>query len=142
MRYFILWFFLLPATIIYSQSLSKTTITGTVFNQQSQPIYNASVNLLNSRFKTKTDPQGRFSLENLSTGDYIINIEKEGYSEYSRRIRAGRDGIFLEIILQPSMEKLGEVVITAEKREELIQEIPLSSLLGLLKRKILKISVI
>lgn len=104
---------------------SETVLEGKVVTAEAEPVSNAVVSLLNSRYKAFTDSEGNFSIVNVPAGTYILSVRKEGFAEVLREMEFG-GRIALKIVLHLESNKLGEVVITAQKREELIQEIPLS----------------
>lgn len=116
-------FFLAFSHLTYAQN---NIVEGRVLNQDLKPIENAQVRLLNSPFSTFTDAEGQFSFQNVPGGKYILNIEKREFSPVSRRIVIDSEPDLLEIVLEAGFEKLGEVTVTAQKREEIIQELPLS----------------
>ena len=109
-----------------SGAQERGSLTGKVFSESAQPIGNARVDLLNSSFQTTTSEDGFFSFPAVPYGSYTISIQKSGYSETTRTVVVESKEVDLEIILSSEGERLKEVVVTAQKREEVIQEIPLS----------------
>ncbi|MCY2685670.1 TonB-dependent receptor [Salinimicrobium sp. TH3] len=109
-----------------SGAQEKGRLVGKVLSDSAQPLQNVRVNLLNSSFQTKTSPEGDFSFQGVPYGSYILYISKAGYSETTRIVNINAEVVELEITLSSEGERLKEVVVTAQKREELIQEIPLS----------------
>jgi len=65
-------------------------------------------------------------IENISHGNYIINVSSIGYASINRQINIGDWLSGIEIVLQPSFKQLSEVIISTEKRDELQQNVPVS----------------
>lgn len=121
---FLLSLFLFFAHIsVFSQSY---TIKGRVTGSTSQPIEKAQVKILNGKYAEYTDETGNFAFYNIPEGSYLITIEKTNFARKSLKIKVDRETTRLEIVLQPSIEQLDEVLITAEKREQLLQNVPVS----------------
>lgn len=69
---------------------------------------------------TITNEQGIFSIEKLSTGDYIVKVSYVGYTEQSIPLHVGRLNNFLDlgtIVLAESATQLEGVTITAARVE-------------------------
>ncbi|MDT0691650.1 TonB-dependent receptor [Salegentibacter sp. F188] len=107
-----------------AQELS--TLQGKVISDSFEPLANVEIRLLNTSFQTRTGFDGNFSLQEIPYGSYVMSIRKSGFSETIREITVDSAIIELEVVLGSEGERLGEVVVTAQKREEMIQEIPLS----------------
>lgn len=94
------------------------TVRGTVLDAQSnQPIIGANVILQNSDplKGTSTDLDGNFSLKEVSVGRHAFVIQAIGYKSQtlpSVVVTAGKE-VILEITLEESVQKLDEVVISA-----------------------------
>ncbi len=102
------------------------TLQGRVISDSSEPVANAEVRLLNTSFQTRTGVDGYFSFQEVPYGSYVMSIQKSGFSETIRNITVDSEIAELEVILSSEGERLREVVVTAQKREEIIQKIPLS----------------
>lgn len=101
-------------------------LEGTVLSESGQPLENVKINLLNSSYHTTTSLEGSFSFQAVPYGTYILSVEKPRYSETTRAVNINAKVVEMQIMLSSEGERLEEVVVTAQKREELIQEIPLS----------------
>ena len=92
-------------------------IKGTVKNSSGEGIAFANISVLNANAGTNADRDGQFSL-NLAAGDYQIAVSALGFAPKVLAIEATDRAAMLDIVLETSTEKLGEVVVTANKREE------------------------
>lgn len=74
--------------LLTSAGLTAATITGTVHDPSSGAVANATVTVLNpdtnAKLDTVTDSQGKFSLTGAPAGQYILKIEKAGFTPILR----------------------------------------------------------
>lgn len=126
MKHCLLFSILLILISIDSVAQEKGRLMGKVFSDSAQALENVEVNLLNSSYQTTTSREGSFSFPEVPYGSYVIRLSKRGYSETTQMVNVNAEVVEVEIILSAEGERLKEVVVTAQKREELIQEIPLS----------------
>ncbi|MGC4038119.1 MAG: TonB-dependent receptor [Chitinophagaceae bacterium] len=102
-----------------------TSLTGSVKDSKSISIPKASVYILNTTQGVFTDEQGRFHLDNLKPGKYILSVSAVGYSTFNEEINTAEKSE-LSIVLKEADIHLDEVVVSAQKKEELLQNLPLS----------------
>jgi iron complex outermembrane receptor protein len=108
-----LFFLIGLLSIAKAQSIAGKTIPG------------ATISILNTNYTIIADADGHFQLPpNLNPGTYILEVSATGYATTTRTISA-RD-TRLDIPLTPSSKQLDEVVVTAEKRQDLLQRVPVS----------------
>lgn len=89
-----------------NQQLNRK-ITGTVKDNNGEPVIGANVSVKGTTNGTITDVDGNFSLENISD-NYIIVISYIGYT--SQEIKAGKQ-TSLKIILKEDTQAIDEVVV-------------------------------
>src|SRR6188768_1644735 len=109
------------STICFSQA----SIHGTIKDEISHPIAGVNVHLLNTAYTTTTNANGEFIFENLTESNYTIHILKEGYGESYKTISLQKGTNTINIVNTKS-GILEAVVISSQKREELLQQSPLS----------------
>ena len=106
------------------------SITGVLQNEKGNPIDGASISILNTSFQTISNQKGYFSFNALKNGNYTLSIKSLGYADVSKEININATnnskGTDIKFTLIASTNQLDEVVVTAEKKEELIQKIPAS----------------
>ena len=109
---------------LFSQQL--VNIKGIVSTNSSKVIAGASVRLLNTNAGTVTDKTGAFLLTNVLPGSFTVEVSAAGYATHTEALLAAPDGKAINFILQPSLKTLDEVVVSAQKTEELLQKVPAS----------------
>ncbi len=116
--------FSLFSSVIFGQTSEKVTLE--VVDQNLKPIANAELKLLNSSFSSRTSSGGYAYFLKIPYGTYQLIAQKEGYASAIEFININENMEEFSIQLSNSMEKLDEVIVTAQKTEENIQEIPIS----------------
>src|SRR5262245_60755113 len=110
---------------VFSQQL--ITIQGNIKDERSNPVSYASVYLLNSHFFATSDTSGNFTMKNVPGGSYTIVVSAIGYATINKNIQIAKEGATpLDIQLTDASKQLDEVIVTAEKKEENVQQIPSS----------------
>jgi len=94
--------------------------------QHDVPVSGASVHLLNTDRTVISDEGGVFTFRAIKPGRYGIEITRIGYQKLNTEvtIRVGAETIFFH--LKEGVAGLEEVTVTAQKKEELLQRIPIS----------------
>ena len=111
--------------VAFSNCFSQVSFSGKIVDEKSAPMQGATVALLNTNVATITNPEGQFTLS-VFPGTYWLQVSATGYAAISKQINISKESSALTISLQPSFTRLDEVVVSAEKREELLQTLPLS----------------
>lgn len=108
--------------------LGEAVIQGVVRSQETKlPVSGATVYLKELRRGAVAGPNGFFRIQNVPAGSYTIIVRSVGYQEYQRSIRiAEADTLKLEILLAESIIRTQEVVVSAAKRVQAVQEVPVS----------------
>ncbi len=106
---------------------AQAVIEGHVTDILLKPISNASVRLLNTPIAAITDPAGHFNMPKMPPGKYTIEISAIGYASLAETIdvTATANKPF-RFQMQLQSVQLETVVVTAGKKEELLQNIPVS----------------
>lgn len=105
----------------------QALLTGKVTDYQSNALKNVSIHLLNTQLTTMSNTEGNFSIPDVAAGTYIIELSAIGYATVASEIKVNeKDNKPLLFQLQHSGVQLETVTVTAQKREELLQNIPLS----------------
>jgi len=119
MKYF--WIGVLLCSFAFSASAQ---ISGTVTDENNEPLPGVQVIVLNTSFGTVTNTEGKFSINNLPSGNYDLAFKYIGFASQTQKVNTGFGDFQLAIQMKESTEQLGEVVVYAEKRAEEVQKIP------------------
>ncbi|MDO4933753.1 MAG: carboxypeptidase-like regulatory domain-containing protein, partial [Prevotella sp.] len=92
------------------------TLTGKVVDEENNPIELASVSCLEQGKMVVTDLKGQFSVQLKSTDSVTVRFSMVGYNARKRTFKNPRGKISIDIKL-PSMQALGEVVVTEKRRQ-------------------------
>lgn len=93
-----------------------------------QPLPSANVMIKGTLIGTITDFNGNYSIQKIRPGKYILVVSMIGYRKeeiFDLVIEAGKEKI-LNISLEPAAVQVGQVVITAGKREQSFTDVPAS----------------
>jgi iron complex outermembrane receptor protein len=116
--------------IFIAITTNAQSITGVLQNEKGNPIDAATISILNTSFQTISNQKGFFAFYELKNGNYTLSIKSLGYADVSKEININATSnaktTNIKITLIASTNQLDEVVVTAEKKEELIQKIPAS----------------
>jgi iron complex outermembrane receptor protein len=117
---------LLAVLSVAAGAQTKIKISGVVVNATAAGIPGVTVRLLNTNFQDVTDAKGAFTIQNVYPGTYTVEASATGFATNTTTVHTNNDTLTFGITLYTSPAVLDEVVVTAQKREELLQEIPLS----------------
>lgn len=92
------------------------TLTGRVVDDERNPIELASVYCADQHKFVATNLKGEFSITLNSSDSVVVRFSMVGYATRKRTFRNPKGKLQVEIIL-PSLESLGEVVITERRRQ-------------------------
>ncbi|MEO9004923.1 MAG: TonB-dependent receptor plug domain-containing protein, partial [Ginsengibacter sp.] len=109
-----------------SVAQSESALTGKVVDESGHPLQSVSVHLLNTQYGTITDKEGNFSIKNIYQGSYILNVSGIGFAEINQKVFVKNSPKEIEIVLKPEYKQLSELTVTAQKIEELAQQLPQS----------------
>jgi iron complex outermembrane recepter protein len=114
-------------TVAVASFAQTAALAGKIVGPHNKPIYHAIVRLLNANSVTVTDENGRFWLQRLSGGSQQLSIEAIGFSQkiISLILQQGNNTL-PDIILEEQYKSLDDVTVTAEKREQLLKDVPVA----------------
>ena len=112
MRFLITIFFIISFLNIHAQ---RVDISGIV-SFGKQPVAGVSVSLQKSTHGTITDEYGKFRLQNISPGEYVLEISSVGYLTVLKTIRVENSSLFVQVPLSTHIKSLDSVTVqSAEK---------------------------
>jgi len=114
--------------LVSINSKSQEVFTGKLTNVKNLPIANASISVLNANSNAITDSNGNFKLKLPTAGNYQLEVSHINFSSIHPIIKVEKykNTSIPVFILEESLNTLDELVVTAQKQEELIQKIPSS----------------
>ncbi|MEA3445743.1 MAG: TonB-dependent receptor [Bacteroidota bacterium] len=98
------------ATLAFAQF----KIEGTVRNVNGKALQSANIFLENSKKGSSSDSDGKFEIENIKPGTYVLRASFVGYKPYVSEIMVTKN-ISVDIILVPEYITTGDIVITATR---------------------------
>jgi len=112
---------------IASYAQSNGSIQGNLKGEDGESISFANVLIKGTEKGTSSDVNGKFMIENVAAGKYILQISAIGYEKlaYPVTVKPG-EVAKLNIVLKTSVLELQSVIVTAEKREDELQKVPIS----------------
>jgi len=136
MKQLLLFILLITFSFTVSVVMGQTgtgQINGIVLNESGERLPGATIQLEGETIGRSTNEQGFFRFESLPAGNYVLIVRSIGYE--SARVEVtlrSNETEELRIELQPSQLMLGDLIVTAQKRSQSIQEVPItiSSLTG------------
>lgn len=120
--------FLLPALFvcICFSCQAQFLITGAVRDAAAKPVAGASVYLLNTGRGAVSSADGRFEIQATAPGTYTIEFSAVGYASANKKVVVRNGIVSVDAVLQQTTYRLNDIVVTAQKREEVVQSLPLS----------------
>ncbi len=97
-----------------------------ITDQKGNPIPSASVHILNTEVFAQTNQSGEFLMPTLPGGIYSIEISSIGFARAEKQVQLPIRDDEQVISLAPAADQLDAVVVTAEKKESNIQNVPVS----------------
>lgn len=105
---------------------AQTRLTGTVTNVGGDAIRGVTAHVLNTEVVVVSDSAGRFVLPVLPPGRYTVELSSMGYTTLARVVDIGGANTNVRFVLASALSQLDAVTVTADKKEELLQDVPVS----------------
>jgi iron complex outermembrane receptor protein len=102
------------------------SVSGKITDEKMNPVKGATITILNSNRITATNAEGNFSFRNLSPGRYTIQVTAIGYASETEEVQVSDGDISIVLSLTEASSQLDAVVVSAEKKDENLQKVPLS----------------
>lgn len=112
---------------IFSLSIfvhGQTKISGKIIDENKEPLIGASLFIKGTTIGTVTDIDGEFILSSETPTPWVLEASYIGYEPKTLNLSSGIEDI--EIILSNDPYQLNEVVVSANKRLESAQSVPMS----------------
>ncbi|GGG95119.1 TonB-dependent receptor [Polaribacter pacificus] len=109
MKKITIFLFLFTSALVNSQSF---TISGKIYDENNQPLAQATVFIKNANKGTSSDFEGKYQLQ-VSPGTYQVEVRYIGYKTQVKPISIGRQNKELFFYLTPETNLLDEVLVAA-----------------------------
>ena len=104
----------------------QSRVIGSVSDDAGRSIAGVSVHFLNTEVAVVSDTAGHFEIRRLGAGRYIIQLSAVGYTTLAVPVEIGAGDNSVRFRLSGSLSQLDAVTVTADKKEELLQQVPVS----------------
>ncbi|MEM9983243.1 MAG: TonB-dependent receptor, partial [Bacteroidota bacterium] len=95
-------------------------------DENDTPLPGVTVQILNTTWGNITDPSGVFTITEVPYGTYTLSANFTGYNTQIQTIEIQNQAVTINFTLQESTQRLGEVIVSAQKREESLQKTPVA----------------
>ncbi len=103
------------------------TLTGTITDENNQPIPGINVGIVGTTLGDATGPDGKFLIEQIPANDYQISVSAIGFEKVRRSVTIkGNETLELNITLQKNTLGLSEIVVSANRSLERLSTVPAS----------------
>ena len=121
------FFLVLILLVFITQVKAQSTLQGKVTDPQSHPLSSVSIHLLNTQMTGFSNNEGYFSIPNVTAGKYLVELSAIGYATMVKPVLVGSNQQEpLQFQLQNSLVQLEAVTVSAEKKEDVLQNLALS----------------
>lgn len=121
MRFYTKVTFVLGVLILTSLEVFSQTVKGTVYDESGAPMLGVTVSIGSSDMGTVTDMNGKYSIQNVPSGEYQLNFSFIGYQNISETIQVPVEGdLVVNKTMEVNVESLDEYVVVGYgvQREE------------------------
>ena len=97
-----------------SLGFAQNAISGTIKNQNSEPISNVEISILDATIQTKSNENGQFEIKNLPIGKRTLIFKKDKFEIKSVQISIGnQEQKILDIILEEEEHHIDEILVSS-----------------------------
>ena len=105
---------------------NTSSLSGKVVDAEGEAIPGTTVHLLNTNLGAATLSDGNFTITDIPFGNYRLQISAIGYATIEQQIAIDQPSQELNVSLVEATIQLDAVVVTAQKKEEEVQRVPIS----------------
>lgn len=117
-------YLLLLSLFFCSITFAQNSISGTVVENDNQPIFGANIKIVGEAIGTVTDSDGKFTLVSSTKVPYEIEVTSIGF--VSKRVSITSDSQKVNVILKEEQNLLNEIVVSASRTPERVLESPVT----------------
>ncbi len=109
-----------------TDSYAQSSLSGVIVSEEGEPLAGASIMIMETGQGRSTDSNGRFSFSQIPAGTYTLRIRYIGFESQEITIQLSDEPSRLTITMVEYAIQLQGLVVTAQKRPQAIQEVPVS----------------
>jgi outer membrane receptor protein involved in Fe transport len=117
-------YLLLLSLFFCSITFAQNSISGTVVENDNQPIFGANIKIVGEAAGTVTDSDGKFTLVSPTKVPYVIEVTSIGF--ISKRVSITSNNQKVNVILKEEQNLLNEIVVSASRTPERVLESPVT----------------
>jgi outer membrane cobalamin receptor len=117
-------YLLLLSLFFCSITFAQNSISGTVVEKDSQPIFGANIKIVGEATGTVSDADGKFTLISSTKAPYVIEVTSIGF--VSKRVSITSNNQKVNVVLQEEQNLLNEIVVSASRTPERVLESPVT----------------
>ncbi|MBX2992758.1 MAG: TonB-dependent receptor [Bacteroidetes bacterium] len=124
MRLLVLLLFLSTAY----ECVAASSLAGRVMVEKSdEPLAGVNVRMMGTNKGTVTDAYGEFRIGDISPGTYTVGFSMIGFQRVTTKVDVVEgEEAFVQVRMKETPVQAGQVVVTASKREQSLQDVPVS----------------
>jgi len=120
MKMYLLFLSLFFCSIAFAQN----SISGTVVENDNQPIFGANIKIVGETVGTISDSDGKFTLISSTKVPYVIEVTSVGF--ISKRVNVSSSNQKVNVVLKEEQNLLNEIVVSASRTPERVLESPVT----------------
>ncbi|WP_299466295.1 TonB-dependent receptor [uncultured Microscilla sp.] len=125
MTKYVLAIFLMFSWGVMAQTTNQGTVSGTIIDEQGNPMPSVSVLIVETHQGTVTDDQGRFKLSGIKPGTYQVQCSAIGFILPPQQVTIiANQAIQVRFEGKENIKELQMVSVTAQKQSEDLQKVP------------------
>jgi len=117
-------YLIILSLLFCSVAFAQNTISGTITDENNQPLPGASVKVAGESTATTTDAEGKFSLKPKKLPPFNLEISSVGHALQSISVTSSKQAINVQLLAQDI--NLDEIVVSASRTPERILESPVT----------------
>ncbi len=117
-------YLLLLSLFFCSITFAQNSTSGTVVENDNQPIFGANIKIVGEATGTVTDSDGKFTLISSVKAPYVIEVTSIGF--ISKRVSITSNNQKVRVVLKEEQTLLNEIVVSASRTPERVLESPVT----------------
>ena len=121
-----LYFYIVIILMCNEAAAQQFSVSGTVTDTSGKPVQGVNIIIAGTGKGTAADQNGRYKIENLSSGKYTLKFTAVGYSSVTIDFNINEKSLVVDVVLKQKPVESPQVIVTAGKREQYLSDLPVS----------------